>query len=276
MDKNLNFQINKISFSDGFYLYVKDFEDINSKNLLLIVPDIGETVELYDDFILNLTKNNFSVIIFDLPGHGNSDGRRGGFYDENVFIEIFKKLFSIYNIKNGIHVYISGIITPFIIKILYNFVDKIWLRSIFISSFTFSINYKFFISQLLNIILNSKFKLDLYPYLKDKTDDKKYLKKIMTSVEITRFIDLKMFFNIISKQKNALSLIMSKPIPIFIVIGKNQKAFKINMKNIIILKTKKKLPIKPLILESGHGIHLSNELVQEKCLKEYLDFISLC
>ncbi|NMC67209.1 MAG: hypothetical protein GYA61_03185 [Spirochaetales bacterium] len=273
-------EISKITLSFGFNFFIRKFKNENSKVSVLIIPDISETISLYDDFIEKLIQRNLSVTIFDLPGQGLSDGKRGGFYRQEVFFEIFEKLFSSLDLKNGIHIYTSGVTSPYIIKILYDFLDKIWIRSIFISGFTFSINYSFFLRILFKSFL-SKFRLDLYQYLKDKTDDKKNLKKITTSSEITRFIDIKMFLSFLFSKGKALKLIKEKPVPIFIAFGKNQKAFafineKLKNNNTLKSNLKIKLPIKFFLYDGGHSIHLSRNTIQDQCLTSYFDFISLC
>ncbi len=280
MNINMNIEISKFTLSFGFNIFIKRFSNENFKDTILIIPDIGETISIYDDFIEKLIHKNLSVIIFDLPGHGLSDGKRGGFYKENIFFEIFEKIFSSLNLKNGIHIYTSGIICPYIIKILYGFLDRIWIRSFFISGFTFSINYSFLFKIILESFFN-KFKIDLYQYLKDKTDDKKNLRKITTSSEITRFIDIKMLLSFIFSQGKAIKFIKEKPIPIFLSCGKNQKVFSFDNKNlknnnILNSNSKIKLPIKSFLNYGGHSIHLSNATNQDECLNKYFDFISLC
>jgi len=58
-----------------------------AKKCILIVHGLGEHSGRYEDFGLRLTKKKIGIYSFDLPGHGNSDGRKGHIQKFSEFID---------------------------------------------------------------------------------------------------------------------------------------------------------------------------------------------
>ncbi len=62
---------------DGSKRYFHFFEAESEKAGILLIHGLGEHVLRYRDVAERLTNAGFSVYGFDLPGHGQSDGKRG-------------------------------------------------------------------------------------------------------------------------------------------------------------------------------------------------------
>ena len=58
-----------------------------AKKCILIIHGLGEHSGRYEDFGLRLTKKKNGIYSFDLPGHGNSDGRKGHIQKFSEFID---------------------------------------------------------------------------------------------------------------------------------------------------------------------------------------------
>ena len=58
-----------------------------AKKCILIIHGLGEHSGRYEDFGLRLTKKKIGIYSFDLPGHGNSDGRKGHIQKFSEFID---------------------------------------------------------------------------------------------------------------------------------------------------------------------------------------------
>ncbi|MFN3410907.1 MAG: serine aminopeptidase domain-containing protein, partial [Exilispira sp.] len=258
MEDQFKSSIFNIKLSEGFNLFIKSYTNKFSKDLLLIIPDIGETAFLYDNIIKNFFLKNFSIIIFDLPGHGNTEGKRGNFFAINIYREIIDKILSLFDIKNGIHVFVSGLSSPFFLNVLYEKIDNLWIRSIFISGFTFFYNYKFFLNLLFTSIIKFHSNCHLYPYIFDKIQDKNKFKKFLTTNEIIVYCSYRLIFNFLISIKKALNNIYKKPIPLFIASGNKQEAFLVKDNALNKFRTKKRLPLKIYIFDGGHSIQFTN------------------
>ncbi len=271
---NNNFQ--KFELTNGFYFYLKRNILPNSDKFLLIIPDLTESIEVYDNFLIKLEKNNISTLIFDLPGHGKTSGRRGGYFSKNIYLEIIRKILISEKLKNGIHLYLSGIISPFILKIIFQLKPNFWFRSITISGYNFSINSRFFLDIILNSLKRLSDKLNFYDYIKDKVEDDSSFKKIISTKEFCNKQDFKLLFAIIRFNKIALNLFYENLLPLLIVYGDNQKAFDIDNKIFKKLISDRSLPAKHFHYYGGHSIHLAKNDNVENFLKYYYDFLSIC
>lgn len=278
--KFMNNQINqkeyKFLLSNGFNIFIKFFFHEDAKNTMLIIPDIGESIENYENIIPIFYNNQFSIIILDLPGHGKSEGKRGAFFEEKIYSEILIKIFNNFTFKNGIHLFLSGISTPFFINILYENIDRLWIRSLFISGYDFSINYKFLISSIIKNFSFNGFMYNLYSYIKDKAKNAVYFKKIISYPDTIRKIELKLLIRFIHNNKAALANYTNKPIPAFIAIGNKQMMFVKEIEKLKINNFGKKFPIKYYKFDGGHGIHINDIDEIENCTKNYLNFVSIC
>lgn len=73
-------------------LYKKSYLVDDPKENIFLVHGLGEYSGRYIDFIKKLNSLNINVYTFDLPGHGNSPGKRGyikSFYEIYSFIDEF-------------------------------------------------------------------------------------------------------------------------------------------------------------------------------------------
>lgn len=276
MEDKFKSLIFNIKLSDGFNLFIKSYTNKFSKDFLLIIPDISETAFLYDNIIKNFFLKTFSIIIFDLPGHGNTEGKRGNFFTIKIYREIIDKILSLFDIKNGIHVFVSGLSSPFFLNILYEKINNLWIRSIFVSGFTFSYNYKFLFNLLFNSIIKFYSNCHLYAYIFDKIQDKNRFKKFIATNEIIVYCSYQLIFNFLISKNDALNNIYRKPVPLFIASGNKQEAFLVKDTILNKFRTKKRLPIKIYIFDGGHSIQFTNNDIINKCVKSYLDFISIC
>jgi len=68
----------------------------NEKMRIFIVHGIAEHLARYDDFTAFLNKNNYSVVRFDLRGHGKSEGKRGYIKRYEDFLEDVSNVVSNY------------------------------------------------------------------------------------------------------------------------------------------------------------------------------------
>lgn len=276
MNNQINQKEYKFLLSNGFNIFIKLFLHENAKNTLLILPDIGESIENYENIISIFYNNQFSIIIFDLPGQGKSEGKRGAFFEEKIYSEILIKISNNFSFKNGIHLFLSGLISPFFINIIYENIDRLWIRSLFISGYDFSINYKFLISSIIKNFSFNGFMYNLYSYIKDKAKNTVYFKKILSYPETIRKIELKLLIRFIHNNKTALANYVNKPIPAFIAIGNKQMMFANEIEKLKINNFGKKFPIKYHKFDGGHGIHINDIDEIENCIKNYLNFVSMC
>jgi len=276
MKDQIHFESKKINLTNGFYFNFKPNIIEKSDKLILIIPDICESIDVYNKFLKKLEEKRISTVIFDLPGHGKSSGRRGGFFSEEIYKEIIKKIIDHINPKNGFSIYTSGLLAPLIISFIPAIKQLIWLRSIAISGFNFSANYKFFINILLNSIFKSYKKVNFYNYIKDKTYDDYSFKKLILENDISCNQDLKMILSLLKISRISLKKYYENLVPIFFAFGNKQKAFNLNSRIFKNIVYNKRLPIKFFLYSSGHSIHIASEDMVEKFILNYLDFLSIC
>lgn len=279
MENKIKTIYQKINLSNGISIQV--FFNIveKSKINLIIIPDICESIIIYEKFIKKLTDNSISTFIFDLPGQGKSDGKRGSIFNQKIYLEIFKKIFNYIDLNNGIHFYLSGLSAGYFIKLIYELKNPIWIRSIFLSGFNFSVNNKFFYPIFFKSIFKFSNKLDFNNYLKDKVNSNTDFLNLLANPEINRFLYFNSFLQFLFSIKSAFNIYINDSLPLLIASGKNQNAFynyDLN-KNINEKLTRiKKLPIKNLIFDGGHSFHLLSNSNLENYIKSYFDFLLIC
>ena len=61
------------------------------KAVINLVHSHGEHSGIYEDFVKDLTDNNYYVVSLDLRGHGRSEGRRGYASSYRKLIKDFSK-----------------------------------------------------------------------------------------------------------------------------------------------------------------------------------------
>lgn len=78
----------RIKGSNGLELFVHTFpSEENPKGIVCLVHGHGEHIERYEHLAKRLNDANYSMIGFDLRGHGQSDGRRGHTPSYNAMME---------------------------------------------------------------------------------------------------------------------------------------------------------------------------------------------
>lgn len=91
-EKDLQVIEEKISSTDGVSLFSKFWINKNSKALICIVHGFGEHIGRYDHVANFFVDENYSVLGFDLRGHGKSEGLKGHAESLEILLEDIEEI----------------------------------------------------------------------------------------------------------------------------------------------------------------------------------------
>ncbi|MFQ5448857.1 MAG: alpha/beta hydrolase, partial [Saprospiraceae bacterium] len=86
--------------SNGSRIYARRWAVANPKAVVCLVHGLGEHCARYDTVAAFFAERGIAISGFDLPGHGNSEGRRGHAFSTEVIFEYIDRLMAEVSKKN--------------------------------------------------------------------------------------------------------------------------------------------------------------------------------
>lgn len=206
----VNATLQYMKTSDGQRLYYQKWMPEDPKAIIIFVHGLSEHSGRYEAFTRFFVANNYGVCLFDLRGHGKSDGRRTHInrfydylYDTSQFIEFIKKRSPQAPIFLVGHSMGGQIVLNFIVRYSKG-VRGIVVLSPHIESMTQIPSWKWKAGKMLASCLPSiRVRSKVNP--EDLSHDQKVVENYKTDPNVTRDITLRLGYEI----KNNAELVMA-------------------------------------------------------------------